>query len=213
MAADSAPAPHRTRRSARRSPWILLCFQPLRFGNSAQFGIACKRNRCLRPVTTTHTALLRPATRPPRLGSRPRPGPGLSFGLIHPCPEPFTDVHPDRVCAVRERWRPPVNVGQHCWKACWGQPLASSNLASSATLTCDYALGSCSRAALYPKARVSFPVSVEPWPYASFRTHRCGSTLRLLTSYLVRTSRTYLNRTAHAFESCARKLPSCARTA
>jgi hypothetical protein len=29
-----------------------------------------------------------------------------------------------------------VNTGQHCWKACWGQPLASSNLASSATLTC-----------------------------------------------------------------------------
>ena len=26
-----------------------------------------------------------------------------------------------------------VNAGQHCWKACWGQPLASSNLASSAT--------------------------------------------------------------------------------
>jgi hypothetical protein len=100
---------------------------------SAQFGIACRRNRCLRPVTTTHAALLRPATRPPRLGSRPRPGPGLSFGLIHPCPEPFTDVHPDRVCAVREQWRPPVNAGQHCWKACWGQPLRSSNLLSSAT--------------------------------------------------------------------------------
>jgi hypothetical protein len=60
------------------------------------------------------------------------PGSGLSFGLIHSRPRPFTDVHPDRVCAVRGRWRPPVNAGQHCWKACWGQPLASSNLASSA---------------------------------------------------------------------------------
>jgi hypothetical protein len=26
-----------------------------------------------------------------------------------------------------------VNAGQHCWKACWGQPLRSSNLLSSAT--------------------------------------------------------------------------------
>ena len=33
MAADSAPAPHRTRRSARGSPWILLSFQPRRFGD------------------------------------------------------------------------------------------------------------------------------------------------------------------------------------
>ena len=32
MAADSAPATHRTRRSARGSPWILLSFQPRRFG-------------------------------------------------------------------------------------------------------------------------------------------------------------------------------------
>jgi hypothetical protein len=31
------------------------------------------------------------------------------------------------------RWRTPVNAGQHCWKACWGQPLRSSNLLSSAT--------------------------------------------------------------------------------
>ena len=29
-----------------------------------------------------------------------------------------------------------MNADQQCWKACWGQPLASSNLASSATLTC-----------------------------------------------------------------------------
>jgi len=63
----------------------------------------------------------------------------LSFCLIHSRPGPFTDVHPDRVCAVRGRWRTSVNAGQHCWKACWGQPLASSNLASSALLTRQYA--------------------------------------------------------------------------
>jgi hypothetical protein len=65
--------------------------------------------------------------------SRPWPGPGLSFGLIHPRTGPFTGGHPDRVRAARGRWRMPVNVMQHCWKACWGQPLAGSNLASSAT--------------------------------------------------------------------------------
>jgi len=59
--------------------------------------------------------------------------PCLSFCLIHPRPGPFTDFHPVRVCAVRERWRTPVNAMQHCWKACWGQPLRSSNLLSSAT--------------------------------------------------------------------------------
>ena len=29
-----------------------------------------------------------------------------------------------------------MNAEAHCWKACWGQPDASSNLASSAALTC-----------------------------------------------------------------------------
>jgi hypothetical protein len=80
-----------------------------------------------------HSTLLGPATRPPHLGSRPRPGPGLSFGLIHPRPPPFTDVHSDRVRAVGGRWRTPVNAMKQCWKACWVQALASSNLASSAT--------------------------------------------------------------------------------
>jgi hypothetical protein len=32
-------------------------------------------------------------------------------------------------------FRPGVNTETHIWKACWGKPLASSNLASSATLT------------------------------------------------------------------------------
>jgi len=68
------------------------------------------------------------------------PRPGLSFGLIHPRTGPFTGGHPDRVRAARGRWRTPVNAMQQCWKACWGQPLRSSNLLSSATLTCDDAL-------------------------------------------------------------------------
>jgi hypothetical protein len=64
------------------------------------------------------------------------PTPGLSFGLIHPRTGPFTGGHPDRVRAARGRWRMPVNAMQQSWKACWGQPLRSSNLLSSATLTC-----------------------------------------------------------------------------
>lgn len=47
------------------------------------------------------------------------PGPGLSFGLIHPRTGPFTGGHPDHVRAARGRWRTPVNAMQHCWKACW----------------------------------------------------------------------------------------------
>jgi hypothetical protein len=38
--------------------------------------------------------------------------------------------------AGREPWRTLVNAGVHCWKACKGQPFRSSNLLSSATLTC-----------------------------------------------------------------------------
>ena len=52
---------------------------------------------------------------------------------IHRRPAPFTGGHPDRVRAGHGRWRTPVNAGQHCWKACWGRPLRSSNLLSSAT--------------------------------------------------------------------------------
>jgi len=58
---------------------------------------------------------------------------------IHTRPAPFTSGHPDRVRVGRGRWRPPVNAGLHCWKACWGQPLKSSNLLSPASLTRHYA--------------------------------------------------------------------------
>ena len=91
-------------------------------------GARCRAHEIASALTGRRSAAALPRRRPL--------GPCLSFCLIHPRPGPFTDVHPDRVCAVRGRWRTPVNAGQHCWKACWGQPLASSNLASSATLTC-----------------------------------------------------------------------------
>jgi hypothetical protein len=130
-------------------------------------------------------------------------GPGLKCGLIHPHPAPFTDRHPGRIRAGRGRWRSPVNAGQHCWKACWGQPLASSNLASSAHLTCGDAVGSWSRATLHRTACVSFSVSVAPRPYVLFRTDRCDGTLRCTRCTWSATSRTYLNGMVHAAEACA----------
>ena len=120
----------------------------------------CRTNRRLRPVTAAQAALLRPATRPPHLGSRPGPEPGLSFGLIHLRTGPFTGGHPDRVRAARGRWRTPVNSMQHCWKACWGQPLRSSNLLSSATADLRRRGQIMVGAALPPTACVSFSVSV-----------------------------------------------------
>ena len=63
--------------------------------------------------------------------------PCLSFCLVHPSPGPFTSDRTSHVRAGHGRWRTVVNAGQHCWKACWGQPLRSSNLLSSATLTCN----------------------------------------------------------------------------
>jgi hypothetical protein len=62
-----------------------------------------------------------------------RPASCLSFCLIHLRPAPFTRDRSGHVRAGHGRWWTSVNGAQHCWKACWGQPLASSNLASSAT--------------------------------------------------------------------------------
>ena len=62
----------------------------------------------------------------------PRTASCLSFCLIHLRPAPFTSDRPGHVRAGRGLWRTVVNAGAHCWKACWGQPLAGSNPASSA---------------------------------------------------------------------------------
>ena len=144
-------ATRRTGGSACVRPWGRPSKRLRQNRRSARFGIHVGRIVAYvwsRPCVQRYS---RPAVRPPHLGSRPRPGPGLSSGLIHPRPPPFTDVHSDRVRAVGVRWRTLVNAMQHCWKACWGQPLRSSNLLSSAILTCDDALGSWSRAALRPR--------------------------------------------------------------
>ncbi len=66
---------------------------------------------------------------------RSAPGRSLIRSLIQLRPAPFTPVRPATPGAGSRRTRLPVNTGTQTWKACWGQPLASSNLASSAALT------------------------------------------------------------------------------
>jgi Short C-terminal domain len=73
---------------------------------------------------------------------------------------PFTTRRPSRVRAGRGRWRTPVNAGQHCWKACKGQPFRSSNLLSSATADLRRRGQIMVGAALPSTACVSFSVSV-----------------------------------------------------
>jgi polyketide cyclase/dehydrase/lipid transport protein len=83
-------------------------------------------------VETGHPA---PATLTP-----PAAGPGWSQMWSHS--PGFAGVRQDPSVSAspgHERWRTRVNAGQHCWKAYWRQPLANSNLASSATLTCGNA--------------------------------------------------------------------------
>jgi hypothetical protein len=67
-------------------------------------------------------------------------GPGLSSGLIHPRSGPFTTGHARHISVGRERWRPVVNAGQHCWKACWCRSIkrGTASVADKA-LRCDQA--------------------------------------------------------------------------
>ena len=127
---------------------------------------------------------------------------GLSFGLIHPHTGPFTGGHPDRVRAARGRWRTPVNAMQHCWKACWGQPLRSSNLLSSAMLTCKNTQDERRQDCLDVEICLSF-VSVPG--HETLRRPQGGAPtgsaqpFRLVTDIPDRP-----RRRAHARESCAR---------
>jgi len=74
-------------------------------------------------------------------------------GAIHQRPPRSCSGRSRTVADAGERW--PALL-----ESVLGQPLASSNLASSATLTCYDALGLRSRAVPCPTARVSFSVSV-----------------------------------------------------
>jgi hypothetical protein len=117
----------------------------------------------------------------PRAGaSRParRRQPSLISSLIHPRPAPFTAGRRESVRAGHGRWRLPVNAGQHCWKACWGQPLRSSNLLSSATLTCGDAISdTAGRTSSRSLSLIS--LSQSRGPEAAARGLGAGSTLRV----------------------------------
>ena len=71
-----------------------------------------------------------------------------------------------------------MNARAHTWKACKGQPFRSSNLLSSAMLTCDDAVRSSSGLRYLPQRLSHFLSQFESWPYALFRTNQCGGTLR-----------------------------------
>ena len=138
------------------------------------------QNRRIRPQPTTAQAIC------------------LISCLIHLRPAPFIGDRPGRIRARHGRWRTPVNACAHCWKACWGQPLASSNLASSARLSCDDAFRPGSPAVPSPERMSHFLSQLTPRHMshsgqidlaAELDDSRCASS---------GTSRTRMNRAAHA---------------
>src|SRR5215475_14397045 len=93
----------------------------------------------------------------------------------------------------------PVNAGQHCWKACWGQPPASSNLASSAVLTCKDTGG----------WQLASGLIVFPWAHLRAHPYRCEPCRCRYLPYgcaWSETSRTCMNAGVHAAEACALSL-------
>jgi hypothetical protein len=58
----------------------------------------------------------------------------VSFASVQACPQ---NTVPGHVAEVTDGAGPAVNARPQTWKACWGQPLRSSNLLSSAV--CDQA--------------------------------------------------------------------------
>ena len=111
----AASCPSRRTRSARTSaastPSSASPIAPRRSDVPASYGSSQPS-----AVSTTFAG-----SQPPAIGSSRR-GPGLSFGLVHSHPPPFTAGYPDRVRPSHGRWRTPVNAGQHYWKACWATP-------------------------------------------------------------------------------------------
>jgi hypothetical protein len=84
----------------------------------------------------------------------------LSQFLSHSPPSAAVHQRPPRPSSGRSRTV--ADAGQHCWKACWLQALASSNLASSATLTCRSAGPGRRQAGTPESACLIFWLSFEP---------------------------------------------------
>src|SRR5580704_11004264 len=95
--------------------------------------------RLLAPHRVISAGLVAPPGRRPgsydSSTSRPvDPHRGSIFLSLTP-PGPFTGVRPVRICAGYEGWRTLANVVSIVGKRVGGQPLRSSNLLSSATMT------------------------------------------------------------------------------
>ena len=87
-------------------------------------------------------------------------GPGLSFGLIHPCPGPFTGVRGSLVRAGQGRSWTVVNTGAQYSKACEGATLPWVQIPPPPPLNCKNtdlgsrpAGASCSRGLIYWSGR------------------------------------------------------------
>src|SRR6516162_8089946 len=117
----------------------------------------CTTNRCLRPVTATHAALLRPATRPPHSGSRPWPQAWAQFwahsstyGTVHRWSPGSCSRGSRTVADAGERHATVLESVLGATPQEFESPiLRHADLRRRAR--------SCSRAALHPKPRVSFP--------------------------------------------------------
>jgi hypothetical protein len=90
------------------------------------------------------------------LFASPAPRSSLSSSLIRQRSGMSAEHRPRPRGRGHRRCWPAVNARPQTWKACWGQPLKSSNLLSSASRTC----GSTSRAMRTPRGRAS-PSSLE----------------------------------------------------
>jgi hypothetical protein len=74
---------------------------------------------------------------PTRSSREQQTTPGLSSGLIHPRPGPFTDGRGPAVRAGQGRWRPVVNSGAQSSKACEGATPPRVQIPPPPPLTCD----------------------------------------------------------------------------
>jgi hypothetical protein len=148
-----------------------------------------------RLVTTAPRQRSSPSTGSGRHGS-PQTAPGLSFGLIHPRPPPFTGGHRDRVRAVGGRWRTPVNGGAQYSKACEGASLPWVQIPPPPPLTWD------DTGVLAQASGCSRCVCLIFWPHC--RPSRQSSRLRaaaVLPGHAGHEASLYGS--AHARESCA----------
>jgi hypothetical protein len=95
----------------------------------------CRTNRCLRPVTAARAALLGPAIRPPHLGQQAL---ARAWAQFWSHSSPSAAVHRWSVGSCSRSSRTVADAGER-WstllESAW-QPLRSSNLLSSAALTC-----------------------------------------------------------------------------